>query len=41
MSNANLTCEIIMPSSSLNLGGTTQGIPSVIPQEKGVVNQMA
>ena len=40
MSNANLTCEI-MPSSSLNLGGTTQGIPSVIPREKGVVNQMA
>ena len=35
MSNAKLTCEIVMPSSSLNLGGTTQGIPSVIQQEKG------
>ena len=41
VSNANLTREIIMSSSSLNLGGVTRGIPSFIPQEEGVGGQMA
>lgn len=41
VSNANITHEIIMSSSSLNLGGVTQGIPSFIPQEEGVGGQVA